>query len=235
MTEHEVPGETLPAGIALALALAGFIAAQVAAHMLVRSAESARQRETEPRPSARPPEHRSGREELVRERGSAGVTQRSGRAAAVNSAPRDEQAVGHADRAETTVAAGRDDGDSDCPPLFTVGFAPGRVTPRAPQLEERTSALSRWLLEHADAQLIVAGHADAAGAERNNLALSYRRAQAVASLFVRTGLPPHRVTARAFGEYQPVAGAAQASERNRRVELEVPGFCVGRQAKGNLE
>ncbi|MCU0888033.1 MAG: OmpA family protein [Rubritepida sp.] len=75
-----------------------------------------------------------------------------------------------------------------------------------------------WLLR-------VDGHADRSPLRRgrfaNNWELSAARALAVANLLIESGLPPERVAAAAFGEFQPLdpANTPEARARNRRIEL----------------
>ena len=68
-----------------------------------------------------------------------------------------------------------------------------------------------------DMALIVQGHTDDVGSEQTNLALSQRRADAVAAVLVGAGLPRSRVEAVGLGESEPIPGATR--EQNRRVEL----------------
>jgi len=67
----------------------------------------------------------------------------------------------------------------------------------------------------------VAGYADSSGAEATNLELSQRRADAVRDFLVANGINPDRITARAYGEANPVGSNATAAGRkdNRRVEV----------------
>lgn len=68
-----------------------------------------------------------------------------------------------------------------------------------------------------DMALVVKGHTDDVGSEDTNLALSQRRAEAVAAVLVGAGLPASRVEALGFGESEPLPGGTR--EQNRRVEL----------------
>lgn len=76
----------------------------------------------------------------------------------------------------------------------------------------------------AASQVEVAGHTDGVGPAEDNLALSRRRAQAVADYLMKKGeFAAEAVTTRAFGETRPVAANdnAEGRARNRRVELTV--------------
>jgi OmpA-OmpF porin, OOP family len=70
----------------------------------------------------------------------------------------------------------------------------------------------------------VAGYADSSGAEVTNLELSQRRADAVRDFLVANGINPDRITARGYGEANPVGSNATAAGRkdNRRVEVLAP-------------
>lgn len=110
----------------------------------------------------------------------------------------------------------------DCPPLFSVYFAAGRLRFSAPPADE-LSRLRDWLAAHRDASLIIQGHTDARGGSQYNWELSYRRAHAVMQLLHKAGVPRQRMTAQAVGPFQPMAGASTEAERNRRVTLWVLG------------
>ena len=71
--------------------------------------------------------------------------------------------------------------------------------------------------------VVVEGHTDSTGSEAHNQALSQRRADSVRSYLVRKGVPAAQLTARGFGESNPIASNDTADGRamNRRVELEV--------------
>ena len=64
-------------------------------------------------------------------------------------------------------------------------------------------------------------HTDSVGAEAYNQDLSKRRAQSVLRYLESRGIDSSRITARAFGETQPIDSndTAQGRSRNRRVEL----------------
>lgn len=67
----------------------------------------------------------------------------------------------------------------------------------------------------------VAGHADRSGPDRYNLALSIRRARAVADELVRQGVPRGSITTQGFGERRPLVQTADGvrEPHNRRVEI----------------
>src|SRR5262245_41269576 len=69
------------------------------------------------------------------------------------------------------------------------------------------------------------GYTDSIGSEEYNMGLSKRRANAVRDWLIKCGIQASRLTARGFGETNPVASNATAEGRaqNRRTELVVTG------------
>ncbi len=67
----------------------------------------------------------------------------------------------------------------------------------------------------------IAGHTDSANSDAYNLDLSQRRAKAVLDYFVSKGVEADRLSAKGYGEAQPIADNDTAAGRfkNRRVEL----------------
>jgi len=99
-----------------------------------------------------------------------------------------------------------------------------------PEGMQNLAQLAAFLNDHPDRALAIEGHADATGTDEYNLQLSQRRAAAVQSFLVASGIGPSRVTAQGFGERFPVASNAAAAGRamNRRVEMLVlnPGETI---------
>ncbi len=94
---------------------------------------------------------------------------------------------------------------------------------RAELRPEARRVLRRWAASFngGDGRLLVLGHTDSRGSEAYNLALSRRRAQAVAR-FLRPLLPSGlRIEARGLGESQLLVQERdeESAARNRRVEL----------------
>ena len=72
--------------------------------------------------------------------------------------------------------------------------------------------VSAVLKYHPQARAVIVGHTDSIGTETYNQALSERRAQAVAALFVDSGVAQEQLELRGEGESNPIAGNATAEE-----------------------
>ena len=86
-----------------------------------------------------------------------------------------------------------------------------------PILDEAVATLKRY----PGLKLEVAGHTDSANSDAYNLELSQRRAAAVMDYFVSQGVAAERLSAKGYGEVEPIADNASSAGRleNRRVEL----------------
>ena len=81
-------------------------------------------------------------------------------------------------------------------------------------------SVARFMEQYPDRVVELEGHTDSRGTDAYNLGLSQRRAEAVmAELVGRFGISPSRVSAKGFGESQPVANndSEQGRAENRRV------------------
>jgi OmpA-OmpF porin, OOP family len=101
-----------------------------------------------------------------------------------------------------------------------IRFEPGRAT-----IDPDSAGLLDRLIETAsrcpNARIEIAGHTDADGEDGFNIALSEKRAQAVADYMVKAGLPPDRFTATGYGSSQPVAtnDTDEGKAQNRRIDF----------------
>ena len=79
------------------------------------------------------------------------------------------------------------------------------------------TSLDTW----GNANIEVAGHTDSRGSDAYNMKLSQQRAEAVRNYLVSKGIAADRLSAKGYGESQPVADNATDEGRfkNRRVEL----------------
>ena len=111
---------------------------------------------------------------------------------------------------------------SDTLILEGLTFESGSATPSArslPTLDDVAETLDRY----PGLRVEVAGHTDSRGDADDNADLSERRARAVVAHLVRYGIDPGRLSARGYGESQPIADNRYANGRaqNRRVEIRV--------------
>ena len=85
------------------------------------------------------------------------------------------------------------------------------------ELDKNVEALKAW----GDVNIEVAGHTDSMGSDAYNMKLSQRRAEAVRNFLISRGVAADRLSAKGYGESQPVADNATEEGRfkNRRVEL----------------
>jgi outer membrane protein OmpA-like peptidoglycan-associated protein len=99
-----------------------------------------------------------------------------------------------------------------------------------PGAREKLAKVSGILLSHPGLTLEVEGYTDDVGADDYNQTLSERRAMSVRDFLTQQGISPLVITARGFGESQPVASndTPDGRMRNRRVELVVSGDAIGK-------
>jgi len=101
-------------------------------------------------------------------------------------------------------------------------FDKSNIRPDAqPILEEACKTLKA----EPEIQVSCDGYTDSIGSEEYNMGLSKRRANAVRDWLIKCGIQASRLTARGFGESNPVASNSTAEGRaqNRRTELVVTG------------
>jgi outer membrane protein OmpA-like peptidoglycan-associated protein len=69
----------------------------------------------------------------------------------------------------------------------------------------------------------ISGHTDHKGDAKYNLNLSQKRAESVLNYLVQQGISASRLTAKGYGDTQPVApnDTEENRSRNRRIELKV--------------
>jgi OOP family OmpA-OmpF porin len=86
-------------------------------------------------------------------------------------------------------------------------------------LEAATATLKR----NPSVKVEVAGHTDGRGTSEHNLDLSSRRAKAVMDYFIGHGVAADRLSAKGYGEAQPIANnyLEEGRMKNRRVELRI--------------
>jgi len=84
-------------------------------------------------------------------------------------------------------------------------------------IDKNVAGLDKW----GNVNIEVAGHTDSRGSEQYNMKLSQRRAETVRNYLISKGIAADRLTAKGYGEAQPIADNATEEGRfkNRRVEL----------------
>ncbi len=110
-----------------------------------------------------------------------------------------------------------------CPPRWTVRFRRGSWS-IPPRLFPRFASLRGFLASHPRGTVLVLGYADPLGRDRDNHALSLRRAQSVAASVRRAGVSASKVTVDGVGAYTATDDEAD-SDALRRVEVRVRGVA----------
>lgn len=77
---------------------------------------------------------------------------------------------------------------------------------------------AQWLLTNTDYRSVIEGHADEQGTREYNLALGFRRANAVREYLVSRGVPAGRLEVTSFGKERPIEICSEEScyAQNRR-------------------
>lgn len=85
------------------------------------------------------------------------------------------------------------------------------------QLDELATILKKY----EQANLLIEGHTDSQGDDASNLILSQKRSEAVKTYLMGRGIMESRLTAKGYGEANPIAdnGSSAGRAKNRRVEL----------------
>jgi outer membrane protein OmpA-like peptidoglycan-associated protein/tetratricopeptide (TPR) repeat protein len=94
-----------------------------------------------------------------------------------------------------------------------------------PESQVELDKLVQLLKENPSLKIQVSGHTDNVGKPADNLALSNNRAKAVVNYLIANGIVALRLTAKGFGETQPVADnkIEEGRAKNRRTEVKVIG------------
>lgn len=85
------------------------------------------------------------------------------------------------------------------------------------------NAIADVMTDNPSYKLLIGGHTDAVGDDEMNHTLSHNRASAVANYLIAAYINPMRISAKGYGESQPVDtnDTAAGRTRNRRVEFKV--------------
>jgi outer membrane protein OmpA-like peptidoglycan-associated protein len=107
--------------------------------------------------------------------------------------------------------------------IDTITFDSGSwsVAPdQAQRLSVIAAALNQAIRSNPSEVYLIEGHTDAVGQDVDNLSLSDRRAQSVASLLTRDfGVPAENLTTQGYGEQYPKVQVAGPARENRRVTV----------------
>ena len=116
--------------------------------------------------------------------------------------------------------------------MSDVLFDTGRYSLK-PGAREKLAKVAGILLAYPGINVQVAGYTDNVGSEDMNQALSEHRAGSVRDYLVESGVNSNSVTARGYGNSEPVATNENPTGRqqNRRVELVVSGDIIGTPVK----
>lgn len=120
-------------------------------------------------------------------------------------------------RAAAPASAAQPVSRSDLMVAFGLGSAD--LTAQG-QRNVRTFAQALQTPELSGQRFLIAGHTDSLGDRAANVALSQRRAQAVADLLVAEGVDRSRIEVTGYGPAQPLPGRAASDPANRRVEAQ---------------
>jgi outer membrane protein OmpA-like peptidoglycan-associated protein len=112
--------------------------------------------------------------------------------------------------------------------MSDVLFDTGKYSLR-PLAREKLAKVAGIVSGHPGLKLDVEGHTDSVGGTELNQRLSEQRGESVRAYLTEEGMPVNSVTAKGFGETQPVASNDNAAGRqqNRRVELVISGEVIG--------
>jgi len=106
--------------------------------------------------------------------------------------------------------------------LDNVYFDTGKSTLRQESFKE-LNELAEFMKLKSSLVIEIAGHTDNVGKPDSNLKLSQDRANSVRDYLIRKGIKPDRVTAKGYGDTQPVANnnTDDGKQKNRRTEVRV--------------
>lgn len=94
------------------------------------------------------------------------------------------------------------------------------LTPRA---DNKIRRLSDFMKQYPERNVLIEGHTDNTGSQRQNLGLSQQRADSVGTKIAAHGISTRHITTRGLGQRLPVASNTTAEDRqhNRRVDVTI--------------
>ncbi|KRT74865.1 MAG: OmpA family outer membrane lipoprotein [Deltaproteobacteria bacterium CSP1-8] len=92
-----------------------------------------------------------------------------------------------------------------------------------PEAKQSLTTAADVLIKYPDTYVTVEGHTDSTGSNEHNQSLSERRAMRVRDVLADSGVPPQRLSARGYGETDPISdnSTPEGRQLNRRVQLEI--------------
>ncbi len=92
-----------------------------------------------------------------------------------------------------------------------------------PESQQTLRGLAMNFRQYPNESFEIEGHTDTIGTAEYNMALSQRRADAVAGYLIDQGVPSSQIVARGYGETQPKAtnDTPEGRQLNRRVEIHI--------------
>lgn len=120
--------------------------------------------------------------------------------------------------------------------INTITFDTGSftVTPdQAKRLSTIAEAINRTIKDNPQEVFLIEGYTDAVGSDIDNLSLSDRRAQSVASVLTQNfQVPPENLTTQGYGEQYLKVNTQDANRENRRVTVRRITPLLQQQAEG---
>ncbi|MDB5785840.1 MAG: OmpA/MotB domain protein [Caballeronia mineralivorans] len=109
------------------------------------------------------------------------------------------------------------------PRTFTVFFLFDSATDLAPESFATVKELKTVLATWPAPQLVVVGHTDLAGSQEFDDRLSIRRAETVAALLIKQGIPARQIETASRGKREPLVHTADGvpNRMNRRVVITI--------------
>jgi len=104
--------------------------------------------------------------------------------------------------------------------LEGITFATGKAE-ITPESENTLRKALKTLTTYPDISVEIGGYTDNVGSDASNQKLSEKRANAVRDWLVRQGVDPKRITAKGYGESNPIApnDTPEGKQKNRRIEF----------------
>jgi OOP family OmpA-OmpF porin len=108
--------------------------------------------------------------------------------------------------------------------LENVTFESGKASLR-PESNKALNDLAEFMTRKKNMKIEIAGHTDNVGDKDANQKLSQERAASVRSYLIKKGISAERVTAKGYGDTQPMTdnNTPEGKQKNRRTELRILG------------